>query len=137
MGTTKLLKEGPDILASTPSGNLLVVECTTGLLNEGNKLAKLTRRTILIKEKLMASGYSHLVVQPIITTTLPRNSVVTDLEDAGKASIAVVCKEELESLLNENTVFPDPEVLLKRSAQLIPKFPDKADQPSLFTNDTT
>jgi len=137
MGTTKLLSEGPDILAHTPSGNLLVVECTIGLLNEGNKLAKLTRRTISIKEKLMAAGYSHLIVQPVITTALVRNSVATELEDAGKAGIAVVCKEELDSLLNESTIFPDPEDLLKRTTQLIPKIPDKADQASLFNNNTT
>ena len=137
MGITKLLSEGPDILASTPSGNLLVVECTIGLLNEGNKLAKLTRRTILIKEKLMAAGYSHLIVQPVITTALVRNSVQTELEDAGKAGIAVICKEELDSLLNESTILPDPEDLLKRSAQLIPRLPDKIDQASLFSNDTT
>lgn len=137
MGTTKLLSEGPDILASTPLGNLLVFECTIGLLNEGNKLAKLTRRTILIKEKLMAAGYSHLIVQPVITTALVRNSVQTELEDAGKAGIAVVCKEELDSLLIEGTIFPDPEDLLKRCVQLIPKLPDKTDQASLFSNDTT
>lgn len=137
MGTTKLLSEGPDILASAPSGNLLVVECTIGLLNEGNKLAKLIRRTILIREKLMAAGYSHLTVQPVIATALMRNSIQTELEDAGKAGIAVVCKEELDSLLNESTIFPDPEDLLKRSAQLIPKLPDKPDQSSLFGNDTT
>ena len=137
MGTTKLLREGPDILASAPSGNLLVVECTTGLLNEGNKLAKLTRRTILKKEKLMESGYGHLVVQPIIVTSLLRGSVVTDLNDAGKSGIAVVCKEELDLLLNENILFPDPEVLLKRAAKLIPTFPDIAEQPSLFTTDST
>jgi|CXWL01.1.fsa_nt_gi hypothetical protein len=133
MGTTKLLSEGPDILASAPSGNILILECTIGLLNEGNKLAKLARRTSLIKEKLMAAGYGHLIIQPVIATALVRNSVQAELEEAGKAGIAVVCKEELDSLLNETTIFPDAEELLKRSAQLIPKLPDKTDQPSLFS----
>ena len=85
----------------------------------------------------MAAGYSHLIVQPVITTALVRNSVQTELEDAGKAGIAVVCKEELDSLLIEGTIFPDPEDLLKRCVQLIPKLPDKTDQASLFSNDTT
>lgn len=134
MGTTKLLSEGPDMLASTPSGNLLVIECTIGLLNEGNKLAKLTRRTISIKEKLMAAGHSHSTVQPVITTALMRSSIATELEDAGKAGIAVICKEELDSLLSDSTIFPDAEDLLKRCMQLIPKIPERTDQASLFNN---
>lgn len=137
MGTTKLLSEGPDILASTPSGNLLVIECTIGLLNEGNKLAKLTRRTILVKEKLVGAGYGHLIVQPVIATALVRNSVQTELEDAGKAGIAVICKEEIDSLLNESTIYPNPEDLLNRSVQLIPKLDDKTDFTSLFNNEST
>jgi hypothetical protein len=40
------VQEGPDVLVSTPSGNLAIVECTTGLLKADQKLSHLHDRSL-------------------------------------------------------------------------------------------
>ncbi len=134
MGLSKLLEEGPDILASTPSGNVAVIECTIGLLNERNKFAKLVRRTTAIRDQLSSAGHAHIQVQPIIVTALSRNAVQAELGEATKNAIAVVCKEELDTLLNETSLLPNPEELFKRAADLVPKPAQQSGQESLFSN---
>lgn len=120
-GRIPKLQDGPDIIAFTPMGNIAVVECTIGLLDKNDKLAKLIQRTVLIKEKLKNAGLEHLSVQPIIVSKLPRAEVTGHLEEAGKHRIAVVCKEELTELLTRVTSYPDPEGLLREASRLIPK----------------
>lgn len=119
-GRIPKIQNGPDIIAATPAGHIAVIECTTCLLNQNDKLAKLVQRTRLIKEKLSTSGYSHLSVQPVIVSALPKEEIKADLEEAGKNGIAVVCKENLENLVNRVILFPDPDGLFRESVQLIP-----------------
>lgn len=128
-GTIKKLEKGPDIIVISPSsGNIGVVECTTGLLNENDKLAKLVQRTSLIKEKLVKAGYGHIPVQPVIVTTLRKNEIEADIDLAEKNEIAVVCRENIEELLNRVTLPQNPDALFKEAQQLIPR----TKQPSLF-----
>ena len=42
-GRIPKLQKGPDIIAVTPSGHVGIIECTIGLINENDKLAKLAR----------------------------------------------------------------------------------------------
>lgn len=120
-GRIPKLKDGPDIIALTSMGNIAVIECTIGLLDKEDKLAKLIQRTFLIKEKLKNTGFNHFSVQPIIVSKLPRAEVTGHLEEAGKHGIAVVCKEELIELLNRITFHPDSEGLFQEASRLIPK----------------
>lgn len=121
-GTIKKLEKGPDIIAVNPiNGNIGVIECTTGLLNENDKLAKLVQRASLIKEKLINVGYGHIQVQPVIVSALRKSEIEADLELAGKNKIAVVCKENLEELLNRSTLPPNPDALALEAQQLIPR----------------
>jgi hypothetical protein len=126
-GTIKKLEKGPDIIAASPiSGNVGVIECTTGLLNENDKLSKLAQRTTLVK--VTKAGYGHINVQPVIISALRRNEIEADIELAGKTGIAVVCKENIEELLNRVTLPPNPDALFQEAQQLIPR----TEQPPLF-----
>ena len=127
-GRIPKLQKGPDIIAVTPAGNIVVIECTVGLLNENDKLAKVVQRTKLIKEKLTAAGYGHLQIQPAIVTPLSRDEVAANLEAAGKHSIAVICKEDIEEMLTQISLPPNPERLFQDAKGLIPR----ANQGSLF-----
>ena len=51
-GRIPKLQKGPDIIAVTPSGHVGIIECTIGLINENDKLAKLVQRTTLIKDEV-------------------------------------------------------------------------------------
>ncbi len=127
-GRIPKLQKGPDIIVITPSNRVGIIECTIGLLDEKGKLAKLVQRTKLIKEKLVTTGYGYLLVQPVIVSALSRVEVEAHLEEAGKHGIAVVCKENLEILINRVSLPSNPDTLFQEAMQLIPR----GEQPSLF-----
>ncbi len=120
-GQIPKLKDGPDIVAYTPIGNIAVIECTIGPLDKEDKLTKLIQRTVLIKDKLGKIGFGHFSIQPIIVSKFSKAEVSGDLEKAGKHGIAVVCKEELTELLNRVNSYPNPEGLFREASRLIPK----------------
>lgn len=120
-GQIPKLKDGPDIIAFTPMGNIAVIECTIGLLDKEDKLAKLIQRTVLIKDELKNAGLGHFSIQPIIVSKLSRAEVTGHLEEAGKHSIAVVCKEELEELFRRASFYSNPDGLFQEASRLIPK----------------
>lgn len=119
-GKLSNMEDGPDIIAITPSGNLGVIECTTGLLTAKDKLIKLAQRTTLLRENLRKSGYEHCLVQPVIVTALPRNEIEAGLEQAGENGMAVVCRENIEEMLNRVLFPPNPEALFQETQLLIP-----------------
>lgn len=118
-GRIPKLQKGPDIIAVTPAGNIGVIECTVGLLNENDKLAKVVQRTTLIKGKLTAAGYGHLQILAAIVTPLSRKEVVANLEVASKQNIAVICKEDIEKLLAQVGLPPNPENLFQEVKRLV------------------
>ena len=120
-GRIPKLQKGPDIIAVSPSGHVGVIECTMGLLDENDKLAKLVQRTKLIKEKLTVTGYGFLQIQSAIVTPLSRQEVSANLDTAGKHDIAVVCRENLEATLGQISLPPNPDRLFQEAKRLIPK----------------
>ena len=127
-GRIPKLQKGPDIIAFTPSGHVGIIECTIGLINENDKLAKLVQRTTLIKEKLADARYGHLQLQSAIVTPLSREEVAADLAAAGGHGIAVVCKQEIENALKRVGFPPNADRIFQDAKNLVPA----SDQPSLF-----
>lgn len=119
-GTIPKLQRGPDVIVVAPSGNVGVIECTVGLLDEKDKLAKLVQRTKLLKDKLIASGFGHLHAQAVIATPLRRGEIIANLDDAAKYDIAVISKENIEELLSQVSLPLNPERLFEYIKGLIP-----------------
>lgn len=99
-----------DIVATTPSGNILVVECTTGLL-KSDKVAKLVERSEIVRKRLISSGNHHLKVLSIMVTSKPKDEVKADIEEVRNKGVAVVTKEDLESALSQTIVLPNAEIV--------------------------
>ena len=127
-GRIPKLQKGPDIIAISPTGHVGVVECTVGLLDENDKLAKLVQRAKLIRDKLNSAGYGFLQLQAVIVTSLSRDEVTANLETAGKYDIAVVCKEDIDELLGQVKLPPNADRLFEGAKALVPNSP----QGSLF-----
>lgn len=127
-GRIPKLQKGPDIIAISPTGHVSVIECTVGLLDENDKLAKLVQRAKLIRDNLGGTGYGFLQLQAVIVTPLSRDEVTANLETAGRHEIAVVCREELEGMLNQVTLPPNADRLFEDAKRLVPN----AGQGSLF-----
>ena len=128
-GRAPKLQDGPDIIALAPAGNVAVVECTIGLLDNKDKLAKLVQRSTGIREKLNQAGHGFLQVQAVIVSSLSRGDVAANMETASKHDIAVVCREDIEQLLNQVGLPPNADKLFEDTKGLIPSF----GQESLFT----
>lgn len=129
-GRIPKLQQGPDIIAICPSGNIGVIECTVGLLDQNDKLAKLVQRFKLIRQKLDATGYGFAQTQAVIVTPLSRDEVAANLETAGKYDIAVVCRESLEEMIRRAVLPPNADQLFQEAKRLIPG----TDQAELFPN---
>lgn len=114
----KLMRDNPDLLAMTPSGNIVVVECTTGGINADGKLTKLLTRLATLQEKLQQAGHGHVKCLPILVTSRRRASI-TDLEAATNAGIAVGSLEDLQSGLTKTMVLQSPDALFNQIWQTI------------------
>jgi hypothetical protein len=113
-GATPRLSDAADIVAATPKGDMLVVECTTGLLRAENKLPKLIDRARAIRSSLDASGNSHVRVLPVIVTAREAGSVQAEVPSAESAGVSVATKETLHDLLNTTVGLSDPQGLFER-----------------------
>jgi hypothetical protein len=113
VGGRKNTSDAADIVATTPSGNIFIVECTTGLL-KSDKVAKLVERSAIVRKRLISSGNHHLKVLPVIITSKPKVEVKADIDDVKNKGVAVVTKEDLESMLSQTIVYPDAELIFNR-----------------------
>jgi hypothetical protein len=107
VGAASRLSEAPDIIATTPTGDTLVIECTIGLLKAENKLAKLSERTLAIKKALEASGHSQVRVIAALVTALDRNAVEAERGAAREAGVLVATKESLLDAVSRTIVATD------------------------------
>ena len=103
------IKEGPDLLATTPNGHFVVVECTLGILKEDTKLARLVARATLMRQNLEKSGNPHLKVLPVMITSKSRSEVEAELEGALQLGVFVITREGIEEALRTSYLVPDPD----------------------------
>ncbi len=102
-----VLRDGPDLVAFSENGNILVVECTTGPLDNKGKLGKLAQRALDIRNALEASGAGMPEIQTVMMSLVSREGAVGDMENAGKANIAVLCTEDIQEFLQMVPSAPD------------------------------
>lgn len=120
MGQISRLREGPDLIAVTPRGEVLIVEVTTtGVLDTKDKLSKLVSRSQQLKQHLAKSGWGHLPVQPVIVTSSPRKQL-SDLDKAKANGIAVAALEDTVALFERLVVPQDVSEVFRAIGQLVP-----------------
>jgi hypothetical protein len=130
IGATSKTSDAPDLIASTPRGDLLVIECTTGILKEDSKLSHLFQRAEKIRQTLAASGNQHLKVLPIIVTTKTRDEIKSELEQAHKLGVLVATREDFQQLITRTMLFPDPNALYAEAFETL----HKLQNPPPFSN---
>lgn len=105
LGLFPKTQDAADIVATTPSGHYAVVECTVGMLRTDNKLPTVVRRANELRQRLHDGGSAHLRVIPVIVTSLPRSSVIAEIEQAERLGVGVATRETLEAAI-ERTLLP-------------------------------
>jgi len=97
------MTDAVDLLAVAPNGNIAVVECTTGAIDNDGKLSKLLARTSLLAESLRQAGHAYLKCLPVVVTTLPRDAV-TDLAMAAEKGVVVFTVEDLQQAVDATPI---------------------------------
>jgi hypothetical protein len=107
LGKGTPLTDGPDLLALTTTGNVLVAECTVGHPDNKDKVAKVIQRAARVREKLSKSGFPVTKVLPIVATPLPRVELKDAISDAHRRGVLVLDAEALAKLRQQITFPPD------------------------------
>lgn len=100
-GMNAKTRDAFDILAVSPRGDFVVVECTLGLLRAESKLSKLSAREASLRKMLAASDLQHVRVLPIIVTAMTRDEVKADLNAAAETGVLVLTRENLEAIFED------------------------------------
>lgn len=124
-GGIPALKDAPDILASSTFGHLFVIECTTTDISRSGKLLKLSQRTKEIIEAVQVGGLEYGNIQPVMCTSLPRAETKASWDEAAEFGISLLCKEDIQSLINGLEVPRTPQELFTAIMTLIPKKDDR------------
>jgi hypothetical protein len=123
-GIQENFQKGPDIVAVIPGEDaLLVIECTTGLLDQKDKLAKLVQRTQALRDALVRTGYPATVVYSVIVSALPREHLAAHFNAAHDHNVSVVAKEELEQWFERRISALKPKEIFEQLSGLVPPAP--------------
>lgn len=117
LGGTKLLQDGPDILATTPEGHVIVVECTVGMLKADSKMPKLLARTVAVREQLAKSGHNHLRVLPVMLTTLSTEEIASEIGDAVSNGVYVLAADDFPEAITRTLIPPHADQLFSQAEQ--------------------
>lgn len=118
-GTHPKTRDTFDVVATTPRGDFLVVECTLGLLRAEGKLSRLAARTVNVRDSLAASNMKHLRVLPVIVTALSSDQVAADAGPAADLGVLVITREDLDEVQSELVRFPDADSLFERGLRAV------------------
>jgi hypothetical protein len=112
LGDHDKTQNAPDLVATTPNGNFVIVECTTALLKT-DKLALLVERANAVRKNLELSGNSRLRVLPVFVTSKSNDDVKSIMEYAERIGVYVMTRESLERAIERTLVLPDTEAMYK------------------------
>jgi hypothetical protein len=113
----------PDIIAVTPRGRYLVVECTAGGL--GSTVSVLLARTGFVRQRLQSSGHSTEVLPVLITSKL-REDVKPDIPAAEQNGVVVLTREDLLALVDRTFVLKSADVLFDETIAMVKSRTEKA-----------
>ncbi len=109
----------PDLVAKAPSGNFVVIECTTGLLKADHKLPNLVARAARIRKALALSGHVASKVLPMLVTNRTRAEIKAEIEDAQKAEVHVITSDDFPELLRLSDLPPDADAFYEQAEQKV------------------
>jgi len=104
----KEFSDGPDILAVTGASDLLVVECTLGYPNSEGKLLKLSERVRALRVYSADTKLQVRHIAGVIISNMESKDVEGARAEAASLGIALLCREEIISLLDRARAHPVP-----------------------------
>jgi hypothetical protein len=119
LGATGRTQDAADLIASTPSGNFAVVECTTGLLRTDSKLPLLIARTERVRQRLAVTTNRHLKIIPVMVTTLTKDEIRADIEQAERLGVLVLARDFLDEAATRARLVSNPDQMYAQAETTI------------------
>jgi hypothetical protein len=119
---TKRLEDNADLIALTSSSQILLVECTTGLLSREGKIPNLLHRAATLKKRLLNGGFEQASVLGLGVTTKHKDEVAADIRESAKAGILLLTKDDLTSVLTRTLAPMNGEAMFKELQKHLEQF---------------
>ena len=104
----------PDILVSCPSGDVLLVECTTGAPDDEKVSMLVSRRARMRENLLRAQGEAASGdVIAMLVTPLPSAELDAVRRKSDECDVLILCRPDLEWAISRSECFPTPESVLQ------------------------
>ena len=122
-GRSQKLSDAPDIIAITPAGHVTVVECTVGLPDQDDQIAKVLQRAEAIRKSLASSGWREVQILPIVVTSLSESEIQGHKKDAESQGVVVACLENIQRALTQVQFPVDTDRLFREAVQRLRMLP--------------
>lgn len=116
-GRSKKLSDAADIVALTPTGHVAMVECTIGLPDQDDQVAKALQRAEALRKSLELSGWPGIQIMPVIVTPLAEAEIHGHRKTAEGQGVAVACLENIQQALTQVYLPPDADRLFTEAMQ--------------------
>jgi Holliday junction resolvase len=116
-GANAKAQDAFDVVAVSPAGDFLVIECTTGLIRAESKLSKLVARAVAFKAVLEKSNLRNIRVLPVMVSSLTREQLKADIGAADEAKVLVLAREDIDEGKNDLLRLPNADQLFERAWQ--------------------
>jgi len=107
----QLEKDAPDLVVSTPSGRIVLVECATKIADFHTKLGKLVGRKANLTAAMQGSKVPPRV-EGLLVCAAPRDQIHADMKELRNHHIPIVTKEDLYAALDRLRFHVDPDAVL-------------------------
>lgn len=116
-GRSQKLSDAPDIMAITPQGHVAIVECTVGLPDQDDQVAKVYQRAEALRRTLSGSGWPGIRVMPVVVTSLTEGDIRLHKAPAQKQGVTILCREDIEQALLRIRLPADADQFFKQASE--------------------
>jgi hypothetical protein len=113
---TPVEKDAPDIIATTPNGNIVIVECTMRIADFSQKLGKLVDRRNGLSKSLRSASH-HSQVHAALVCNLPRDQVAIKEIELLQHEVLLATREDIEKAFNLTQLPKNPDELIANAIQ--------------------
>lgn len=99
-GMPGLSEIAPDVVVASEENQVLIIECTIGLPDQGDQYAKVLQRTKVAERALKDAGWEDFRLHPVVATNFSESEILTSLDEAKEKGISVIYREKLQWLLD-------------------------------------
>lgn len=114
----QLESESPDIIVTSPGGQITLVECTIKISNFHNKVGKLVDRRNALVAALQANSH-NLRVEAFLICGLPQSQIAVDQKSLTQHQIVLMSKESIVQAIEQLRMPGSPDEFLEKARSVL------------------